>query len=111
MPATAQPLSVTEKLGYGLGDCAANFVYQMQINFLLFFYTDVLGITPVAAGTLLLVSRVLDAVEDPIVGAIADRTHTRWGRYRPWVLLSAVPLAIALVLTFTTPSFSGTAKL
>src|SRR5262245_29153584 len=111
MSPTAKPLSVTEKLGYGLGDCAANFVYQMQINFLLFFYTEVLGISPVAAGTLLLVSRLVDAVDDPIVGAVADRTHTRWGRYRPWILVSAVPLAVALVLSFTTPSFTGTGKL
>ena len=92
-------------------DCAANFVYQTQINFLLFFYTNVLGISPGAAGSLLLVSRVVDAVDDPIVGAIADRTSSRWGRYRPWILISAVPLAVALVLTFTTPSFTASGKL
>jgi sugar (glycoside-pentoside-hexuronide) transporter len=97
-------LSVKEKLAYGLGDCGANFVFQTQITFLLFFYTDVFGIPAGAAGTLLLISRILDAFCDPVVGALADRTKSRWGRYRPWVLFSAVPLAMALVLCYTTPA-------
>jgi sugar (glycoside-pentoside-hexuronide) transporter len=104
-------LSVPEKLAYGLGDCGANFVFQAQITFLLFFYTDVFGISPGAAGTILLVSRVLDAVNDPIVGALADRTNSRWGRYRPWILVSAVPLAMALVLCYTAPDFGPTGKI
>ena len=109
-PAT-QPLSVSEKLAYGLGDCGANFVFQTQITFLLFFYTDVFGISPGAAGSILLVSRVLDAVNDPIVGALADRTNSRWGRYRPWILVSAVPLAMALVLCYTAPDLGTTGKI
>ena len=88
---TQQKLSIREKLAYGLGDSAANFVGATQATFLLFFYTDVLGISAKAAGTILLVSRLVDAFNDPIMGALADRTNTRWGRYRPWVLWTAVP--------------------
>jgi glycoside/pentoside/hexuronide:cation symporter, GPH family len=111
MSSETNSLATREKLGYGLGDCAANFAYQMQINFLLYYYTDVLRITPSAAGRLLLVSRVVDAVNDPIIGVMADRTNSRWGRYRPWVLLTAIPLAITLVLCFTTPPFTGSGKI
>ena len=100
-----------EKLAYGLGDSAANFVVQTQITFLMFFYTDVFGISAGAAGTILLVSRVIDAFNDPIVGALADRTNSRWGRYRPWVLWTAVPMAIALVLCFTTPPLDAKGKI
>lgn len=103
MPQTPQILPLREKLAYGLGDSAANFVFQTQITFLLFFYTDVAGISAAAAGMLLLVSRVVDAFTDPIIGALADRTNTRWGRYRPWILGTAIPLAVALVLCYTTP--------
>jgi sugar (glycoside-pentoside-hexuronide) transporter len=106
-----QPLSGHEKLAYGLGDAAANFVFQTQITFLLFFYTDVFGITASAAGTIILVSRFIDAFTDPVFGAIADRTSSRWGRYRPWILWTAIPLGISLVLCFTTPPLEGTAKL
>lgn len=106
----SEKLSIREKLAYGLGDSAANFVGASQATFLLFFYTDVLGISAQAAGTILLVSRLVDALNDPIVGALADRTSTRWGRYRPWLLLTAVPLAIVLVLSFTVPDLSPTGK-
>ncbi len=104
-------LTITEKLAYGIGDSAANFIFQTQITFLLFFYTDVFGIGAAAAGTILLISRFLDAITDPIIGALADRTSTKWGHYRPWVLFTAIPLAIALVLCYTTPPFSPTGKL
>ena len=111
MPLGRQPLSLREKLAYGLGDSAANFVFQTQITFLMYFYTDVFGISAAVAGTILLVSRVVDAFIDPIVGALADRTNTRWGRYRPWVLWTAVPMAIALVLCYTTPNLDTTGKI
>ena len=104
-------LSLKEKLAYGLGDSAANFVFQSQITFLMYFYTNVLGISASAAGTILLISRVSDAFYDPVVGAIADRTKTRWGRYRPWVLWTAVPMAVALVLCYTAPPFDATGKI
>src|SRR4051794_11298174 len=96
MATVGEKISSTEKLAYGLGDAGANLVFQTQITFLLFFYTNVLGILPGAAGTILLVSRLIDAFSDPIVGVLADRTITRWGRYRPWILCSALPLGIAL---------------
>jgi GPH family glycoside/pentoside/hexuronide:cation symporter len=106
-----QRLTTREKLAYGIGDAAANFVFQTQITFLMFFYTDVFGIGASAAGMIVLASRILDAFNDPIVGALADRTNTRWGRYRPWLLWTAIPLAVALVLCYTTPPLSTTGKL
>lgn len=106
-----QRLTVTEKFAYGLGDSAANFVFQTQITFLMFFYTDVFGIGSATAGTIILVSRFLDAFTDPIVGALADRTNTRWGRYRPWIMWTALPLAISLVLCYTTPSLGTSGKI
>jgi hypothetical protein len=78
-----QNLTIREKFGYGLGDMASNIVYQAVINVLMYFYTDVYGIEAAAAGTLMIVVRLFDAITDPIMGAVADRTRTRWGRYRP----------------------------
>jgi glycoside/pentoside/hexuronide:cation symporter, GPH family len=106
-----QKLSVVEKAGYSLGDCAANFVFQTQLIFLMNFYTDVFGITAAVAGTMFLVSRLWDAFNDPVMGALADRTNTRWGKFRPWVLWTAVPFAIAFVLAYTTPDLSTTGKI
>ncbi|MCA9236792.1 MAG: MFS transporter [Planctomycetales bacterium] len=103
-------LSVTEKLGYSLGDCAANFVFQTQLIFLMSFYTDVFGIAASTVGTIFLVSRLFDAINDPLMGALADRTSTRWGKYRPWVLLTALPFAIFFVLTYTTPALGANGK-
>jgi len=108
---TIAKLSFREKAGYGLGDAAANFVFQTMLYFQLGFYTDVFGISAAAAGTLLLVGRFWDAAFDPFMGVIADRTNTRWGKFRPWVLWSAVPFAIMFYLAFTTPDFGATGKL
>jgi Na+/melibiose symporter-like transporter len=107
---TDQRLSTGEKLAYGIGDSAANFVFQMQLPFLTYFYTDVFGIGARTAGQVLLFSRIVDAFYDPIIGALADRTRTRWGRYRPWILWTAVPLAVALVLCYTTPQLDVQGK-
>ena len=96
-------LSFGEKLGYGLGDTASNFVWALMMNFIMYFYTDIFGITAAAAGTMLLFARSTDGLFDFFVGAVADRTHTRWGRFRPWLLWLCVPLAIVFVLAFTTP--------
>jgi sugar (glycoside-pentoside-hexuronide) transporter len=104
-------ISVREKIGYGLGDAAANFIFQTMLVFQLAFYTDTFGITAAAAGTLFLVVRVWDAILDPMMGVIADRTNTKWGKYRPWVLWTAVPFGIMGFLTFTTPSFGPQGKL
>ena len=104
-------ISVTEKVGYSLGDAAANFIFQTMLVFQLAFYTDTFGITAAAAGTLFLVVRVWDAIFDPLMGVIADRTNTKWGKFRPWVLWTAVPFGIMAFLTFTTPAFGAQGKL
>jgi sugar (glycoside-pentoside-hexuronide) transporter len=104
-------LSVREKVGYGLGDAAANFIFQTMVVFQLAFYTDTFGITAAAAGTLFLVVRVLDAGVDPHIGVVADRTETRWGKVRPWILWTAVPFGIMGFLAFTTPDLGPTGKL
>jgi GPH family glycoside/pentoside/hexuronide:cation symporter len=104
-------LSFLEKFGYGLGDTASNFVWALMMNFIMYYYTDIFGITAAAAGTMLLVARSTDGFFDFFVGAVADRTQTRWGRFRPWLLWLCVPLAIVFVLAFTTPSLGPAAKL
>lgn len=104
-------LTVKEKVGYSLGDAASNLYFQTFVVFLPIFYTDVFGLTAGAMGTMLLVTRIFDAVNDPLMGMIADRTETRWGKFRPYIAVLAVPLSIGGVLAFTTPDFSDTAKL
>jgi glycoside/pentoside/hexuronide:cation symporter, GPH family len=108
--ATAGP-GVGEKIGYALGDTAANFVWRAVIVFLPFFLTEAAGIGPAAVGVLLLVCRVWDGATDLAMGAVADRTRTRWGKFRPWILWTAVPFAVLGVLTFTTPALTPTGKL
>ena len=111
MSGVSEKLSVREKVGYGIGDAAANFIFQTMLVFQLAFYTDTFGITAAAAGTLFLVVRVFDAIFDPIMGVVADRTNTRWGKFRPWVLWTAVPFGIMGFLTFATPNFGAQGKL
>ena len=111
MPERLQKLSFVEKAGYSLGDAAANFVFMTMILFQLSFYTDTMGIAAAAAGTLLLVGRLWDAFFDPMMGVLADRTNTRWGKFRPWVLWTAIPWAVVMVLAYTVPHFKGTSLL
>jgi Na+/melibiose symporter-like transporter len=111
MPDQPQKLSFAEKAGYSLGDGAANFVFMTMILFQLNFYTDTLGISAAAAGTLLLVGRLWDAFFDPMMGVMADRTSTRWGKFRPWVLWTAVPWGVAMVLAYTNPGLGVTGNL
>jgi glycoside/pentoside/hexuronide:cation symporter, GPH family len=99
-------LSFREKLGYGMGDAGCNMIGGAIMLFLNYFYTDVFGLAPALVGTLLLSVRVLDAVTDPIMGAIADRTQSRWGRFRPWLLWISLPYVLFSVLMFTTPDWS-----
>lgn len=106
-----QNLTLREKIGFGLGDTASNIVYQAVINILLYFYTDVYGIEAAAAGTLLLVVRIFDAVTDPVMGAIADRTRSKHGRYRPWMLWVAIPYGVLAVAAFFTPDVDMGRKL
>ena len=108
---STERLSVREKLGYGLGDTAANFIFQTLMIFQMAFYTDTFGISAAAAGTLFLIVRGWDAIFDPIMGIIADRTNTRWGKFRPWVLWTAVPFGIMGFLAFSTPDLGPTGKL
>ena len=98
-----QKLSFVEKAGYSGADAAANFVFMSMILFQLNFYTDVFGLTASAAAAILLWPRLWDAVFDPVMGLLADRTRTRWGRFRPWILFTAVPWAVVMVLAYTTP--------
>ena len=106
---TGPVLSLGEKVGYSLGDAAANFVFMTMILFQLSFYTDTMGIAAATAGTLLLVGRLWDAFFDPMMGVLADRTNTRWGKFRPWVLWTAIPWAVVLVAAYTVPGLHGTA--
>jgi len=103
-------LPLAEKIGYGLGDYGINFHFAMTTNFLLFFYTEVFGLLPAVAGTVLLVARISDALTDPFMGLIADRTRSRWGKLRPYLLFGAVPLGLASVALFSVPPFSPGAK-
>jgi GPH family glycoside/pentoside/hexuronide:cation symporter len=108
---TKQNLTKREKFGFGLGDMSSNIVFQAVANVLLYFYTDVYGIEAAAAGTLLFLVGLLDAAIDPAIGAAADRTRSKHGRYRPWMLWIAVPYGIIAVAAFVTPDVGMGAKL
>lgn len=103
-------LSVKEKVAYGLGDTASNIVFQTVMLFLAFFYTDIFGISPAVVGTMFIVVRVLDAITDPLMGGLADRTNTKWGKFRPYLLWLAVPFGLISVLAFTTPDLGEDGK-
>lgn len=111
MQNNAVKLSIKEKIGYSLGDMASNLYFQIVMSFIPIFYTDVFGLPAAALSIMFLVTRLWDAVNDPIMGMVADRTNTKWGKYRPYLLLLALPFAIISVLTFTTPGFEDTGKL
>jgi GPH family glycoside/pentoside/hexuronide:cation symporter len=98
-----EKISIKEKIGFSLGDTASNLFFQTFIIFLLYFYTDVFGISAAAAGTMFLVTRIWDSINDPLMGVLADRTNTKWGKFRPYLLWLAVPFGIVGVITFTTP--------
>ncbi|MBU0913077.1 MAG: glycoside-pentoside-hexuronide (GPH):cation symporter [Gammaproteobacteria bacterium] len=104
-------ISVKEKIAYGLGDTASNIVFQTVMLFLAFFYTDIFGLSPAVVGTMFLLVRIIDAVTDPIMGAIADRTRTKYGKFRPYLIWMAIPFAGFSVLAFTTPDLSADGKL
>lgn len=113
VPETPQAgkLSFTEKLGYGLGDTASNFFFQSFNVFLLYYYTDVFGLAPAAVGTMFLVTRALDAFSDPAMGLLADRTNSRWGKYRPYLLYMAIPYGLCGYAMFIGPDFTPGWKL
>lgn len=103
--------TLKEKVGYGFGDMSSSMFWKIFSYYLPFFYSNIFGLSLADAGVLMLVTRVWDAVSDPMMGVIADRTNTRWGKYRPYLLWIAAPFAVAGILLFTTPDFSPTGKL
>ena len=104
-------IKLTEKIGYGFGDMASSMFWKLFGAYLMIFYTDVFGLPAAAVGTMFLITRIWDSVFDPIVGVAADRTQTRWGKFRPYLLWLAIPFAAIGVLTFMTPSFGQTGNL
>ena len=111
MSALTARISNKEKFGFGLGDAASHIVFDSSVAILAYFYTNIYGLPPAVMGTLFLVVRVLDAITDPIMGAIADQTKSRWGRFRPWLLIICVPFAVSCVLVYSTPNFEQTGKI
>jgi Na+/melibiose symporter-like transporter len=107
-----QKVSLKEKIGYSLGDLAANLVFQSLITYLAYFYTDIYGLKNTDASIIMLVVGLVAAfIFNPIVGVLADRTNSRWGKFRPWILYTAIPLGVVAILAFTTPNFSYKGKL
>ncbi len=106
-----QKLKITEKIGYALGDGAANIAWRGVSTFLFIFYTDVFGINPAAVGLLMLIARFSDGVSDVLMGIVGDRTKSKFGKFRPWILWTAIPLGVILSLLFTGPNLSPTGKI
>jgi GPH family glycoside/pentoside/hexuronide:cation symporter len=106
-----EKISLKEKIGYGLGDAASSMYWKIFSMYLLFFYTDVFGISAAAAGTMFLITRIWDSLFDPVVGVMADRTKSKYGKFRPYLLWVAIPFAVIGIFTFYTPGFAETGKL
>jgi GPH family glycoside/pentoside/hexuronide:cation symporter len=111
MNKTTTKLKFSEKVGYALGDGAANIAWRGVSTFLFIFYTDVFGLNPAAVGILLLIARFSDGVSDIVMGIIGDRTNTKYGKFRPWILWSAIPLGVILSMLFTSPNLGSTGKI
>lgn len=111
MNTISHKLSIKEKIGYSLGDLAANLVFQTILTYLAYFYTDIYGLSPTHSSIIMLVVGLVAAfIFNPIVGVLADRTQSKWGKFRPWILWTSIPLGIMALLAFTTPSFSYQGK-
>lgn len=111
MSSNTEKLSIREKIGYSLGDLAANLVFQTLMTYLAYFYTDIYGLSPKDSSIIMLVVGLIAAfIFNPIIGAIADRTATKWGKFRPWILFTSIPLGIIALLAFSTPNFSYNGK-
>ena len=104
-------IGLSEKIGYGLGDMSSSMFWKLFGAYLMLFYTDVFGISAAVVGTMFAVTRVWDSFFDPVVGAFADRTSSRWGRFRPYLLFLAIPFGLIGVVTFLTPPFDATGKI
>lgn len=107
----SEKVTLKEKIGYGFGDAASSMFWKLFGMYLMFFYTDVFGLEAQVVGTMFLITRVWDSLFDPIIGAIADRTKSRWGKFRPYLLYVAVPFGVIGVFTFYTPSFNDSGKI
>ena len=111
VPKASHKLSVLEKVGYSLGDLAANLVFQTLVTYLAYFYTDIYGLKPGDASVIILTVGLVAAFGfNPLIGALADRTRSRWGKFRPWILFTAIPLGVIALLAFSTPDFSYKGK-
>ncbi|MGL4851694.1 MAG: MFS transporter [Phocaeicola sp.] len=104
-------IKLKEKIGYGLGDMASSMFWKLFGSYLMIFYTDVFGMSAAAVGTMFLVTRVWDSANDPLFGILADRTNTRWGKFRPYLLHLALPFGLIGILTFMTPDWGATSKI
>ena len=107
----SQNITIKEKIGYGFGDFASSMFWKIFSVYLLYYYTDIFGIPAAIVGTMFLVTRIWDTALDPVIGIIADRTETKWGKFRPYLLWVAVPFGIVGILTFTAPELSMSGKL
>ncbi|MBN2262726.1 MAG: MFS transporter, partial [Prolixibacteraceae bacterium] len=111
MNKASQKVSIVEKIGYSLGDLAANLVFQTLITYLAFFYTDIYGLKNNDASIIMLVVGLVAAFAfNPLVGALADRTKSKWGKFRPWILYTSIPLGVMALLAFSTPHFEYKGK-
>ena len=111
MKTNSQKISVIEKIGYSLGDLAANLIFQTLMTFLAFFYTDVYKIPPGTASAIIFTGGMIGAFFNPVMGVIADRTKSRWGKFRPWILFTSVPFGVLALLAFSTPDYSPAGKI
>ena len=109
MSEIAERVPMREKIGYSLGDAAANLVFQMMMIYQLKFYTDIFGLEGGGAGSVLLIARIIDAFVDPAAGILSDKTQTRWGKFRPWVVWTALPFMVFYVLAFYNPGIEDKA--
>lgn len=106
-----EKIKLKEKIGYGFGDMASSMFWKIFGMYLLFFYTDIFGLPAAAVGTMFLITRIWDTLFDPVVGVLSDRTRSRWGKFRPYLLWFALPFGLIGTLMFITPSFGSTGKL
>lgn len=104
-------LSVKEKIGYGMGDAASHIIFDNVMLYMMFFYTDIFGIPAGFVGTMFLLARALDAISDPCMGLLADRTRSRWGKFRPWILFGAIPFGLVCVLAYSSPDLTLNGKM
>lgn len=109
--ATPARLGVVEKLGYSLGDLAANLIFQTLLTFIAFFYTDVYKLAPSAAASVIFIGGIVGACFNPMMGLLADRTRTRWGKFRPWILWTSIPFGLTALLAFSTPDLGEQGKI